>query len=131
MTRSGEEDLNFVYKVFPTSCCFSAEKNNNYSGGVRMAEIVLIIMSASLLVIAFSMVVIIYFLVRFRMELNRNMQSQVSRYDCILTMLTELTRTQDDSRILLANMESHLRRIIDNKSKDRQYGYANVENAAV
>ena len=92
---------------------------------------IILIMSASLLVIASSAVVIQYLLVRFTREFNQNMQSQAGRYDCILAMLAELTRIENDSRILLSNMESHLRRIIENKAKERRYGYVSAESASV
>ena len=92
---------------------------------------IILIMSASLLVIASSAVVIQYLLVRFTREFNQNMQSQAGRYDCILAMLAELTRIQNDSRILLANMESHLRRITETEPKEKRYDPVSIESTSL
>lgn len=92
---------------------------------------IIMIAAASLLVTALATVMMLYYLVKFRREFNENMQFQVGRYDCILAMSAELTRTQNDIRILLSNIEMHLRSITVNEPKESRYGPAGIERASV
>lgn len=88
--------------------------------------VIIMIVTASGLVMSSAMVLIQCYLVKLRREFNEKMQSQAGKFDCTLAILSELSRTQNDSRILLSNIEGHLRSITENESKERLFGPAGI-----